>query len=340
MKNINIAIDTLGGDNGLVTVVKGAVTGVNQNKNVYVHLCGPENAIKKQLSEYEYDKNRIIVVNATEEITTHDHPVEAVRNKKDSSMVVALSLVKDGTCDAFISSGNSGAILAGGQFVVGRAKGVKRTPLAHMLPTSKEPSLLLDCGANVDVKPEVLVQFAKMGSIYMENVVGKKKPTVAIVNIGTEEEKGNALVKATIPLLKECKDINFIGCIESREIPNGKADVIVAEGFVGNTIIKLYEGLSKMLLKEIKGAMMSNFSSKIGALLIKKSLKNTLSRFNAREAGGAPLLGLKGLVVKIHGNSKEDEVISAIKQCVEFVEKDVNGKIIEGIAEESKEETV
>ncbi len=333
-----IAIDALGGDNGPATVVKGAVTGVNENPSVKIYLCGNEEKLNEELSLYDYDKNRIVVTNATEEITTHEHPVEAVRTKKDSSMVVALKLVKDGICKAFISSGSTGAILAGGQFVVGRAKGVKRTPLAHMLPTSKEPSLLLDCGANVDVKPEVLVQFAKMGSIYMENVVGKKNPTVAIVNIGTEEEKGNALVKATIPLLKEAKDINFIGCIESREIPNGKADVVVAEGFVGNTIIKLYEGLSKMLLKEIKGAMMSSFSSKIGAVLIKKSLKNTLSRFNARNAGGAPLLGLKGLVVKIHGNSKEDEVISAIKQCIEFIDKDVSGKIIEGLSQEIEAE--
>ncbi len=337
-KSLNIAIDTLGGDNGFVTVVKGAVTGVNENPDVKVFLAGPEKELQSELSQYKYDKNRIVVVNATEEITTHEHPVEAVRTKKDSSMVVALSLVKDGTCDAFISSGNSGAILAGGQFVIGRAKGVKRTPLAHMLPTSNEPCLLLDCGANVDVKPEVLVQFAQMGSLYMEHVVGKDKPTVAIVNIGTEEEKGNALVKATIPLLKECKDINFIGCIESREIPNGKADVVVAEGFVGNTIIKLYEGLSKMLLKEIKGAMMSSFSSKLGAVLIKKSLKNTLSRFNARNAGGAPLLGLKGLVVKIHGNSKEDEVISAIRQCKEFIDKDVSGKIIAGLNDKAEDE--
>ena len=208
--------------------------------------------------------------------------------------------------------------------------------MAPLIPTSKSPSLLIDCGANVDARPEVLVQFAKMGSIYMQNVVGVKKPTVAIVNIGTEEEKGNALVKETYPLLKACKDINFIGSIESREIPFGKADVILTEAFVGNVILKLYEGLSKMILTEMKGAMMSSFKSKIGALLIKKNLKKTMSAFSASNKGGAPLLGLKGLVVKIHGNSKEGEVISAIKQCNNFVLNDVSGKIISGLVKEEE----
>ena len=335
-KNVNIVIDTIGGDNGAPVIVKGAVKGIEENSNVTVYLTGHEDELNKLLSEYTYDKNRIKVVNATEEITCHDGPVEAVKKKKDSSLVVGLNLVKDGTADAFISAGSSGAVLAGGQFIVGRAKGVKRTPLAPLIPTSKSPSLLIDCGANVDARPEVLVQFAKMGSIYMQNVVGVKKPTVAIVNIGTEEEKGNALVKETYPLLKACKDINFIGSIESREIPFGKVDVILTEAFVGNVILKLYEGLSKMILTEMKGAMMSSFKSKIGALLIKKNLKKTMSAFSASNKGGAPLLGLKGLVVKIHGNSKEGEVISAIKQCNNFVLNDVSGKIISGLVKEEE----
>jgi glycerol-3-phosphate acyltransferase PlsX len=239
-------------------------------------------------------------------------------------------MVKEGKADAIISAGSTGAILAGGQFVVGRAKGVKRTPLAHLLPTATEPSLLLDCGANVDVKPEVLVQFAQMGSIYMECVCGIDNPKVALANIGLEEEKGNSLVKAANKMLKENESINYKGYIEARAIPYGKADVVVADGFVGNTIIKLYEGLSKMILKELKGAFLSSFSSKVGALLVKKNMKKTLKKFDASDKGGAPLLGLKGLVVKIHGNSKEGEVISAIAQCVSFVENDVNGKIIRG----------
>ncbi len=339
-KKVNIVIDTFGGDNGPEVVVRGAVKGLEENSNVTIYLTGHEEELKNLLSQYAYDKDRIRVVNATEEITCHDAPVEAVKKKKDSSLVVALNLVKDGTCDAFISAGSSGAILAGGQFVVGRTRGIKRTPLGVMVPTSGKPSFLLDCGANVDARPEVLVQFARMGSIYMENIEGRKNPTVAIVNIGTEEEKGNALVKETYPLLKACKDINFVGSIEAREIPDGKVDVIVTEAFVGNVIIKLYEGLGKTLLSEIKTSMLSSFKSKVGAILVKKPMKKTLSKFSASNKGGAPLLGLKGLVVKIHGNAKEGEVISAIRQCNEFVQKDVSGKIIEGlIAEEENDKS-
>ncbi len=336
-RKINIVIDTFGGDNGAKVCVKGAVQGIKENPNVHIFLTGKKEELDKLLSEYEYDKDRIEVVNATEEISPEEHPVEAVRKKKDSSLVVGLNLVKEGKADAFISAGSSGAILAGGQFIVGRAKGVKRTPLAPILPTSSKPSLLIDCGANVDAKPDVLNQFAEMGSIYMENIMGVKNPTVAIVNIGTEEAKGNALVKETYPILKANKHINFIGSIEAREIPSGKADVVLTEAFVGNVILKMYEGMAKMILGEIKGAFLSNFKSKIGALMVKSSLKKVLKKFNASDKGGAPLLGLNGLVVKIHGNSKEMEVISAIKQCTKFVENDVCGKIIEGLKAEEEE---
>lgn len=333
---VTIAIDTLGGDNGSVVVVKGAVEAVNSYNDIKVILVGKETELKKELGDYKYDNDRIQVVNATEEITCHDAPVSAIRAKKDSSMVIALNLVKKGEADAFISSGSSGAILVGGQLIVGRVKGIERTPLAPLLPTIAAPSLLIDCGANVDARASHLVQFAKMGSIYMKNVMGIESPKVAIVNIGTEEEKGNALVKETFPLLKECNDINFIGSIEARNIPLGEADVIVCEAFVGNVILKLYEGVGSALIGEIKGAMMSNTVSKIGAVLAKKSLKKTLSKFNASDKGGAPLLGLKGLVVKIHGNAKESEVKSAIAQCRMFVNKDISGQIIKSIEAKDK----
>ncbi|MBR6171639.1 MAG: phosphate acyltransferase PlsX [Eubacterium sp.] len=328
-----IVIDTIGGDNGAEVCVEGAVEGLRQNPDVSVILTGHKKELDQMLSLYEYDKKRLTVIDCPEEITCHDAPVEAVRKKKASSLVVGLTQIKEGHADALVSAGSSGAVLAGAQFIVGRAKGVKRTPLAPLLPTAGNPSLLIDCGANVDAKPEVLVQFAEMGTIYMQNVMGVKNPTVAIVNIGAEEEKGNALVKSTYPLLKECKSINFIGSIESREIPNGKADVILTEAFTGNVILKLYEGLSKMLLAEIKSAMMATIKSKIGGLMIKKQLKKTLVRFNASNKGGAPLLGLKGLVVKVHGNAKKEEVASAIDQCYRFVINDVSGKIVRGFEE-------
>lgn len=213
------------------------------------------------------------------------HLIQAIRSKKDSSLTVGMNMVKSGEADAIISAGSSGAILAGGQLIVGRSKGVKRSPLAPLIPTTKGYSLLIDCGANVDARPEHLLQFAKMGSIYMENIEKIEKPRVAIVNIGDEEEKGNALVKETYPLLKECKDINFVGSIEAREIPNGAADVIVCEAFVGNVILKLYEGLAKMLLGEVKKAVMSSFKSKIGGALIKDSLGELQGEIQRQDKG-------------------------------------------------------
>lgn len=338
-KKVNIVIDTIGGDNGAGFCVNAAVNRLQAYPDLSIYLTGHEKELRQALEGKEYDKTRLFLVEAPEEISLNEAPVKAVREKKDSSLVKGLRLVKDDTCDAFISAGSTGAVLAGGQLIVGRAKGVKRTPLAPVLPTAGKPSLIIDCGANVDAKPEVLVQFAKMGSIYMENVCGVKNPSVALVNIGVEEEKGNAQVKETFPLLKACRDINFIGSIEARDIPFGKADVIVTDAFVGNVIIKMYEGVAKMIFKEVKGAVMSGTASKVGGLLIKKPLKSTLSKFNASNKGGAPLLGLKGLVMKIHGNSREPEMESAIDQAIRFVEEDVTGKIIRGFeTEEAQEE--
>ncbi len=238
--------------------------------------------------------------------------------------------------DAFISAGSSGAVLVGGQVIVGRIKGIERPPLAPLIPTEKGVSLLIDCGANVDARPSHLAQFARIGSIYMKYVVGVKNPKVAIVNIGAEEEKGNALVKETYPLLKECKDINFTGSIEAREIPHGEADVIVCEAFTGNVILKLYEGLSQTLLHVVKKGLLSTLRSKIGALLIKPALKETMKSFDASAYGGAPLLGLTGLVVKIHGSSKAAEVKNAIIQCVTFHEQEINEKIKNNIGNSDK----
>ena len=328
---IKIAVDAMGGDLAPVEMVAGAIEAVQAKLGIQVLLVGQEAVVNAELSKYTYNKEQIQVVNATEVIATEEPPVNAIRKKKDSSIVVGMNLVKNKEADAFVSAGSSGAVLVGGQVIVGRIKGVERPPLAPLIPTEKGVSLLIDCGANVDARPSHLVQFAQMGSIYMEHVVGIKNPRVAIVNIGAEEEKGNALVKETFPLLKACPDINFIGSIEAREIPHGGADVIVCEAFTGNVILKLYEGVGATLIHMVKQGMMSTLRSKIGALLVKPALKTTLKAFDASQYGGAPLLGLKGLVVKTHGSSKRTEVRNSIIQCVTFKEQQINEKIKESL---------
>lgn len=328
---VKIAVDAMGGDNAPGEIVAGAVMAAQSREDIQIFLIGKEEVVSEELKKHTYKKEQIEVVNATEVIETEEPPVNAIRTKKDSSIVVGMNMVRRGEADAFCSAGSSGAILVGGQVIVGRIKGVERPPLAPLIPTEKGVSLLIDCGANVDARPSHLVQFAKMGSIYMEHVVGIKNPRVAIVNIGAEEEKGNALVKETFPLLKECKDINFIGSIEAREIPHGGADVIVSEAFVGNVILKLYEGVGATLISMVKQGMMTSLRSKIGALLVKPALKTTLKAFDASQYGGAPLLGLKGLVVKTHGNSKRTEVCNSILQCVTFKEQAINEKIKESL---------
>lgn len=336
---VNVAVDAMGGDNAPKEIIKGAIEAINENKKVRIYLVGKEDSMKKELAGYTYDDNQLVLVHAEEIIETAEPPVMAIRKKKDSSLVKALNLVKDGTCDAFVSAGSTGATLVGGQVIVGRIKGVERPPLAPLIPTEKGCSLLVDCGANVDARPSHLVQFAKMGSIYMENVMGVKNPKVAIVNIGAEEEKGNALVKETFPLLKNCPDINFIGSIEARDIPSGMADVIVCEAFVGNVILKMYEGVGMTLIKKVKSGMMTSLRSKIGALLVKPALKQTLKAFDLEQYGGAPLLGLNGLVVKTHGSSKATEIKNSIVQCITFKEQGINEKIREKIAVQDKVNT-
>ncbi|WP_297631453.1 phosphate acyltransferase PlsX [uncultured Clostridium sp.] len=331
---MRIVIDGMGGDNAPGAVVEGVIEAIKEYNDVEVYITGPEESIKEELNKRNCTDERIKIVNATEVISTNEHPVMAVRRKKDSSIVKALNLVKSGECDGIISAGSTGAFLAGCTLIVGRIKGVERPALAPIMPGRNGNFMVIDSGANVDCKPEYLVQFANMGSIYYGSVFNKENPTVGLVNIGEEEEKGDDLTKATYKLLKEEKGINFIGNVEPREIPKGEVDVLVCDGFVGNTVLKLYEGAALNLLGIIKDQIMSaSFMPKVGAMLLKPVFNSLKVKFDYKEVGGAPFVGVNGICIKAHGSSDGKAFKNAIKQTRIFYASDVVGKIKKEISE-------
>ncbi len=324
---IRIALDVMGGDNAPDANLGGALDALSRSEDIFVQLVGQKNVIDAWLRDKTYDDKRLQVIDAPEVIETGEHPVTAIQKKKNSSMVIGLKMLHDGESDAFVSAGSTGALLVGGQTIAGRLPGIKRAPLAVQLPTTKGKSLLVDCGANVDARPEMLVQFAIMGSLYARHLMGIENPTVGLVNIGTEEEKGNELTRAAYPLLKDCDKIRFIGNAEARDIPQGTADVLVCEAFTGNVILKMYEGVARTLLSQVKSSLMQSLRGKIGGLLIKPSLKGLVSTFSSKEDGGAPLLGLRGLVIKAHGNSTEVQMRNALLECEKFYNSGLKERI-------------
>ena len=325
-KFVTVAVDAMGGDNAPGEIIKGCVEAIKELP-VSIKLVGREDEVKAELSKYQYDKERIVVVNATEVISTDEVPTTAIRRKKDSSMVVGLNLVKNGEAEAFVSAGSTGALLTGATLIIGRIQGVERPALGTKVPCLNGYYFLIDAGANVDCKAKYLEQFGKMGYVYSKYVLGVYNPKVCIANIGVEEEKGNALTKEAYELLKE-SDVNFGGNVEMRDIPLGEADVVVADGFVGNTILKMTEGAAIALLKMVKGEITKG-AYKIPALMLKTPFKNLKNSFDSEEVGGAPFLGLKSLVVKAHGSSHAKAIKNAIGQCVLFVENDIVTKIEE-----------
>ena len=321
---MKIAIDGMGGDNAPAAVIEGIIQALEEYKDIEMYITGPEKEINEELSKYNYEKDKINVIDATEVISTNEHPVMAVRKKKDSSLVKAMNLVKDGTCDAVISGGSTGAFLAGCTFIVGRMKGVERPALAPIMPGRNGSFMIVDVGANVDCKPSYLVQFAKMGKVYYEKVFNVKNPTVGLINIGAEEEKGNELTKSTYQLLKEHNELNFIGNVEPRDISTGDTNILVSDGFVGNTALKMYEGTASTLLKVMKDEIMkSSIISKAGVLLLKPVLKKIMKRFEYKEYGGAPFLGVDGICIKAHGSSDARAFKNAIRQTDIFYKNDV-----------------
>jgi glycerol-3-phosphate acyltransferase PlsX len=329
---MRIIIDGMGGDNAPLEIVKGCIEASKLIEHE-IYIIGNKEEIESHLKSFKYNTDKIKVIHASEVIHNDDAPVKAVRTKLDSSMVRGINLVKEGFGDLFISAGNTGAIMAGGLFILGRIQGIDRPAIAATYPIlGKGVSLLVDTGANSECKPNNLLEFATMGSIYMEKVLGVQNPTVGLVNIGEEETKGSTLVKGAYELLKK-SSVNFIGNVEAREIPKGAADVIVCDGFVGNVIIKLSEGLAWTILKLIKTKFTSNTISKIGALLLKGQLNDLKKDFDYSEYGGAPILGVKGPIIKIHGSSNANAVKNAIIKGIPYVENKVVQKIQNSVLE-------
>ncbi len=322
-KNMKIAIDAMGGDNAPKTVIEGAELAIQQFENLHITLVGNEVEIKKYLTNPE----RITILHTEEVIEATDEPVRAVRRKKNASMVLMATEVAEGRADACISAGNTGALMTAGLFVVGRIKGIERPALAPTLPTlDGKGFLMLDVGANVDAKPEHLVQYAIMGSVYAEKVRGVQSPKVGLLNVGTEEKKGNELTKQTFKLLQET-NINFIGNVESRDLLNGVADVVVTDGFTGNVALKTIEGTALSLFSMLKAELMSSFKSKVAASVLKPQLKGLKAKMDYSEYGGAGLFGLNAPVIKAHGSSDATAIFNAIKQTVNMVENNVSSTI-------------
>lgn len=327
-----IAIDVMGGDYAPDEIIKGCVLATKDIDSTLV-LIGKEEIIKEKLSAYTYDAHKIEIVHADEVIEMGEPPVMAIRKKKNSSMVVGLKLVKEQQVDGMISAGSTGALLTGATLIVGRIKGVDRPAMAPFIPTQTGASLLIDCGANVDAKPQYLEQFARMGTVYVEECMQIKNPKVGLVNIGTEEEKGNQLTKEAYELLSQSKGINFYGNVEARDIPQGLVDVLVCDGFTGNIILKFMEGFGKWLLGMLKVEFLKNLKTKIAALLMKQEIGSIKAKFDVATKGGAPFLGVNGLVVKTHGNSKSQEIYSTVIQTEGFIKDQLVDKLKAKFAE-------
>ncbi|KEH89591.1 phosphate acyltransferase PlsX [Clostridium novyi] len=323
---MKIVVDGMGGDYSPHIVVKGCIEAIKEYNNIDIIITGPEKLINDELQKYEYNKEKITVLDAKDVITNNEHPVMAIRRKKESSIYKALQMVKNKEADAVISAGSTGAFLAGATLVVGRIKGVSRPALAPIMPGKNGPFMIIDCGANAECKPSNLVQFAKMGEIYFENILNVKNPTVGLINIGSEEEKGNELTKEAHKLLKDM-DFNFVGNVEPRDIPTGNTNVLVCDGFVGNTVLKMYEGVASTIFETLKDEIMSSFRTKIGGLLLKPVFKKFKKDYDYKEYGGAAFLGVDGICIKAHGSSDDKAFKNAIKQAINFYENGIIDKI-------------
>jgi glycerol-3-phosphate acyltransferase PlsX len=324
---MKIALDAMGGDRGIPVNVEGAIEAARLWPDMEILLVGNESRIAKELKHRHVDPSlRLGIHHATQEVGMHESPVEACRSKPDSSIMVCAQLLSSGAVDGLVSAGNSGAIMAASLFHLRRIEGISRPAIAAMFPTLTGHCVMLDMGANVDCKPKHLLQFAVMGSVYYEAIFKKKNPTVGLISIGEEEGKGNELTLETHELLKE-SGLNYVGNVEGRDIPMGRADVIVCDGFVGNVILKFGEGLSEALLKLIKQELKGHPLAFLGGLLMKRGLKNIKTKVDPSEYGGAPLLGVKGISIVSHGGSNATAIKNALRVASELYKDNITEHI-------------
>ena len=336
---MKIVVDAMGGDNAPEEIVKGIVDGLKKNNDLKIILCGDKEKIDKKLNTLEYDKDRIEIINAPEIIKNDESPTKAIKEKTNSSLVVSFDILrKNEEVIGMISAGSTGAILTGGFMKIGRLQGVSRPALSPFLPTKKGGYVLvIDSGANIDCKPINLCHFAIMGNEYYKDRFGIENPRIALLNIGTEENKGNELCHTTYPLLKKL-DINFVGNMEARDLLSGDYDVVVADGFAGNILLKSTEGAIKIFMKEIKNEVKSSFWTKIGGFFMLKAFKNLKRRYDFNLYGGAPFLGCKKLIIKAHGSSKAKSIETSIDEIITLYNKKLNENITKALEKNYIEE--
>ena len=334
---MKIVVDAMGGDFAPKVNVDGAIDALREYKDMEIVLVGPQELVEKTIGEYADQqaaasvRDRLTVVDAPEVITTEEHPVMALRRKKNSTFCVGMDMVRRKEAQAFVSAGSTGALMAGAMFKIGRIKGIDRPALATLLPVPERPMLMVDAGANVDCKPGWIVQFAMMGSVYMQRVMGVETPDVGLLNIGVEDAKGNEQTQAACALMRKEQPFKFIGSVEARDALAGQCDVLATDGFAGNVLLKNTEGVISMLFKLLKNGLISSTKGKIAALLAKDTFKQLKGSFDSTEVGGAPLLGVEGAVIKAHGNSNARAIFCAIRQAKIMLDNDVVELIREGV---------